>query len=209
MSEGARVESIDALRAFRTAMVKFAETCNVAMADAEGEVHRTMVWLESEQAQRWVSELRKRTEMVGRCQEAVRSKTLFKDSTGSRQSAVEEQKALAIAIRRKEEAEQKIVAVKKGVRRLQKELESYKGNVQRLSTYVSSLVPAATAGLERMALALEAYVALQPTGAGAPMVTVQTLGEILGVTPPLPLDDDSSAGLPPTETKPEQPHGSL
>ena len=206
MGEGARVESIDALRAFRTAMVKFGETCNIAMADAEGEVHRTMVWLETEQAQRWASELRKRTEIVTRCQEAVRSKTLFKDATGSRQSAVEEQKALTIAMRRKEEAEHKIVAVKKGLRRLQKELESYKGSVQRLSTFVSSLVPAASANLERMALALEAYVALQPSGAGAPMITVQTLGEILGATPPLPLDEPREGEAPaePLSQSPQQ-----
>jgi hypothetical protein len=189
MGEGARVESIDALRAFKIALIKFGEACTIAMGDAEGEVHRTLVWLETEQAQRWSSELRKRTEIVTRCQEAVRSKTVFKDATGSRQSAVEELKALSIAQRRKEEAEFKIVAVKKGARKLQKELESYKGSVQRLSTFVSSVLPAAGANLVNAGL-LDSTLMLSLEH----LVLVDELvGQIRGATAAATVDADHLA----------------
>ena len=57
-------------------------------------------WLEREQQQHWTTQIRKRTEIVGRCKEAVRMKKLFKDSSGRTQSALDEEKALAIALKR-------------------------------------------------------------------------------------------------------------
>src|SRR6185295_3410310 len=101
----ARVESIDALKSFKAALIKFAEGANVALADAESDIARTVNWLENEQASYWQSEHRKRTELVGRCQEAVRMKRIFKDSSGRQQSAVEEEKALRIAQLKLEEAQ--------------------------------------------------------------------------------------------------------
>ena len=89
----ARVESIDALKSLKTAMIKFAEGANAALGDSESEVMRVMNWLENEQTSYWQMQHRKRTELVGRCKEQLRMKTIFKDSSGRQQSAVEEQKA--------------------------------------------------------------------------------------------------------------------
>src|SRR4051812_18506783 len=111
MSRGARVDSIDAMRHFRTALVKFQENANSALADAESEMHQAHTWLEGEQRQHWLREIRHRHEIVERCKEAVRMKKLFKDSTGARPSAVDEEKALKVAQRKLEEAEQKAANV--------------------------------------------------------------------------------------------------
>src|SRR4051812_11805673 len=131
MAQTARVGSIDALKTLKTAMWKFAESANVALGDAESDMQRTLMWVENEQSAFWASELRKRHTIVERCKEAVRMKQQFKDATGSRPSAVDELKALAIAQKREEEAQHKIVAVKQWTRRLQKEILLYKGQVQR------------------------------------------------------------------------------
>ena len=104
MAETARVESIDALKAFKRALFKFAEGASVALGDAESEVHRAQLWLETEQRSHWNNQLRLRTEAVAKAKEAVRMKKLYKDATGARQSAVEEEKALALAQRRLVEA---------------------------------------------------------------------------------------------------------
>ena len=48
MSE-ARVDNIDAIRAFRAALLKFRDAANVAIADAESEAIGTMRWLEVDQ----------------------------------------------------------------------------------------------------------------------------------------------------------------
>ena len=163
MSE-ARVESIDALKSFKTALLKFAEGANVALGDAESEVIRTMNWLETEQTSYWQMQHRKMTEVVGRCKEAVRMKRLFKDASGRPQSAVEEEKALKIALRKLEEAEFKINVVRKTLKKLEKEFPLYRGSVQRFATDVVVEIPTATALLESMVLSLESYASL-----GAPV----------------------------------------
>src|SRR5256885_9726349 len=133
MSETARVESIDALKAFKRALFKFAEGASVALGDAESEISRAQLWLETEQRSHWNNQVRKRTELVARAKEALRMKKLYKDATGSTQSAVDEEKALAIAQRRLTEAEQKVVAVRRYASQLQKDYHVYKGAVQRFT----------------------------------------------------------------------------
>ena len=162
MSDGARVESIDALKHFRVALFKFQEAANTALGDAESDLHSTMNWLENEQYTYWQSQIRKRHEIVERCKEAVRMKKVFKDSTGRTPSAVEEEKALLLARRRFEEAETKFANVKKYTRVLQKETESYKGAVQRFATTVQSDIPVAAATLDTLVQTLEQYVMLAP-----------------------------------------------
>src|SRR5258708_21732479 len=158
---GARVDSIDSLKHFRIALWKFAEAANVALGDAEGEIERTVMWLGGEQQQFWQTQIRKRHETVERCKDAVRQKKLFKDSTGRPQSAVDEEKALAIAQKRLAEAEQKLINTKRHSTKLQRELHLYKGGVQRFMTAVSSDIPTAVAKLDQMVQSLEAYVSLK------------------------------------------------
>ena len=105
MSETARIDSIAELRTFRVALIKFAEACNVALGDAESDMQRTLQWVERDQISYWNNQVAKRAEIVGRCKEAVRMKKLFKSPTGATQSAVEEEKALRVAIRNYEEPE--------------------------------------------------------------------------------------------------------
>src|SRR5438093_13130432 len=119
---GAKVESIDALKHFKRQLLKFAEIATTALGDAEADMHRMLVWLETEARTYWQHQLRVRYEAVVKAKEAVRMKSLYKDATGSRQSVVDEQRALAIAQKRLEEAEQKVAAVKRNAARLTKEI---------------------------------------------------------------------------------------
>ena len=160
MTDTARVESVDALRAFQAALFKFAEAADVALIDAESEVRKTMVWLETEQDQYWRTQVRKWTEKVTAAREKVREKLTFTDSSGKPQSAIEEQKALKIAQMRLEEAEQKLAATRKWAKKLQKEAENYKGTVARFATAIAREVPRAAARLDRLAGVLDEYVSL-------------------------------------------------
>jgi hypothetical protein len=157
---GARVQNIDALRQFRVALIKFAEMAGIAMSDAEGEISKAVNWLSHEQQQFWNGQIRKRQEIVARCKEAVRSKKLFKDSSGRTQSAVDEEKQLLKAQRILESAEQKLLATKRHSAKLQKEMHMYKGAVQRLMTAVTSDIPNAVNTLDTLANSLDAYVNL-------------------------------------------------
>lgn len=167
MAEGARVDSIEVLRRFRAALWKFAESANLALGDAESELQRTLVWLETEQQTYWTHQVRNRSEAVTAAKDKVRQKQLFKDATGREQSAVDEQKALAVAQRRLAEAQQKLENTRKWARRLQRELHNYKGGVQPLATFVAVDIPAAVATLDKLSGALNRYVAAQPAVAGS------------------------------------------
>jgi hypothetical protein len=166
MAEGARIHSIDVVRQFRAALIKYAETGNVALTSADGDIDRVMGWLERDQATYWAGQVRKRHEIVVRCEEAVRAKRLFKGADGTPQSAVDEMKALSVAKRRKEEAEVKVVAVKKAIMVLRKEAQLYKGRVMRLGTTMASDLPKAVHRLDRMMDDVDMYLSIQTTGKG-------------------------------------------
>ena len=162
----ARVESLDALTLFKAALWKFQEAATIALGDAESELHRVQMWLETEQQSFWQMQIRKRQEIVTRCKEAVRMKTIFKDATGRQQSAIDEQKALQAALRRLEEAEQKLANTRKWARVLQKEVELYKGAVARFAGDVQGEIPAAAAHLDSLLSKLDAYMSVQAGSTG-------------------------------------------
>jgi hypothetical protein len=162
MSESAHIESIDALRHFRVALIKFAESAMSALGDAESDMINRLRWLENEQLSFWQLQIRRRHDELERAKEALRMKRLFRDSAGRTPHAVEEEKAVRLAQVRLEEAELKLANVKKYARILQKEIEVYKGLVQRLATTLQSEMPVAAAMLDGFVMTLENYIMLAP-----------------------------------------------
>lgn len=160
MNRAANVSSIEAIRAFRPTLIKFAEEVRQALAEVQGEVQRTVAWLETEQGPFWQRQIRKCQEEVQQAKLALNQKRLYKTPTGGRQTAVDEERALKRAKRRLEIAEQKVQAVKRWRRDLEREWARQQGLLQRLGQNAEHDVPQAVALLERMSRSLEAYVAL-------------------------------------------------
>jgi len=168
MSGGAKVGSVDALKQFRANLIKFAEIGNVAMAAADSDIDRTLGWLERDQTTYWAGQLRKRHAEVMQREDELRQKKLFKGPDGTTQSVVDEMKAVAVAKRRKEEAEQKNIAVQRAIQILRKESMLYKGRVQKLATVLQSDVPRAVHRLDGMLTHLDEYFAIETGGSGLP-----------------------------------------
>jgi hypothetical protein len=164
MAGPAKVENVEQLKVLRRSLFKFAEAANVALIDAESELNRTLMWVQLEQQTYWQGQIKKRTDLVARCDEAVRMKKLFVDAAGRRSSAVDEQKALDKAKRALEEAQTKFVNCRKWSRKLEKESQSYKGTVQRFATTIQAVLPVAAAKLEAGILKLEEYLSLGTPG---------------------------------------------
>ena len=169
MSNTARVDSIDTLKVFRVALIKFGEEAAAALGSAEAEMQRMVGWLERDQVSFWQMQLRKRQEGLSRAQEALRMKKLFPDASGRFPTPVEEEKAVRKWKAMVEEAEQKLAACKKYARILQKAIMDYKGGVQRLTTWVEAEVPNAVTRIDRMVGTLEAYVSLSAASAYSPV----------------------------------------
>ena len=182
----ARVESIEALANFKRALFKFAEAANAALTDAEADMSHVHRWLEHEQRVYWQNNVRKATELVSRCEDALRQKKIFKDSSGRTPSAVDEEKALAKAKRMKEHAEERLENVKRYAPRLAREIMLYKGQVQRFATFVAADIPGAAAKLDKMVASLEAYVNLAASDASVPTSIAQPPGGDEVTSQPLP-----------------------
>lgn len=146
---GANVQ-LDAIRDFRIALVKFIEMCGVCLADADGEILRTLHWLEMEQVPYWATQIRKREENVNRWKDAVRQKTLYKDSLGNRQSAVDEMKQLKKAEAMLVEAQEKFTASKQYIKRIQKQQMEYKGQVTKLNLALTGYLAAGVAKMQAL-----------------------------------------------------------
>jgi hypothetical protein len=177
MSRVARVESIEALKSLRRALAMFAEEVGVSLDDAEGDISRTLVWLETEQRPRWQAELRKRTEVLRQARQALQQKRMYRDSSGRTPSSVAEEKAVRRATEDLEQAEQKLRNVAKFIPVLEKQGQQYKGLAQRLTRAVASDVPVGMAELDRMVQALEAYVAAAPDEARSQAPAGETAAE--------------------------------
>lgn len=160
MSQFARVESIDALKDLRVALCQFAETVRLSLDEADAEIKRAAIWLRQEQHSHWKVEIRKRTELVTRAKIALMRKEQEKTPLGGRLSCVDEKKALALARRRLEEAQEKFENVRRWMRQLEQETFTYKATAQGLSEVVEAGVPAGLAQLDQMIGALESYAAL-------------------------------------------------
>ena len=180
----ARVDSIDSLRSFRVALIKFGEEANTALASAEAEMQRVMGWLERDQLSFWQFQLRKRQEGLSRAQEALRQKKLFPDAAGRFPTPIEEEKAVRKWKAAVEEAETKLAACKKYARLLQREIMNYKGGVNRFATAVQSQLPAAVARLDRMVGKLEAYVSLSAGASSSSPVRDASLSAFGRTEPP-------------------------
>lgn len=160
-----RLDSVDALQDFRAALWKFIEKARTALGEAEADLQRTLMWLETEQRTYWQHQIHKRTEMVSRAREAVRAKKMFRNVDNTRPSAIEEEKALTIAQRGLEEAHQKSIAVKKYTQQLQKEILLYRGQTQRLASSLQVELPQGAAMLEQLIASVESYLGVAPAEA--------------------------------------------
>jgi hypothetical protein len=160
MSQGANVDDLDVFRFTKASLIKFSQGAEAALLSADGQIARTLAWLEGEQMAYWQTQIRKRMEMVSRAKEAVRQKQIFKDSTGRTPSTAHEEKALKAAVQSLHEAEAKLDATKKAIPRLQKEIEKYRGGVQGLGGVLVTDIPRAIAMLEKAAVTLEDYMAM-------------------------------------------------
>ena len=153
---GANVQ-LDAIRDFRVALVKFAENCGVAIADADGEVNRTIHWLDLEQVPYWTAQIRSREILVQQWKDAVRQKTLYKDSTGGRPSAVDEKKRLAQAQAWLVEAQERWTATKAYSRKLQQQQMEYRGQVQKLALALTGEVKECLGRLQALSNVISEY----------------------------------------------------
>lgn len=164
----ARVDSIAALREFRAALVMFKEAASLALDEMESEMQRVLMWLRDDQYKFWRKQLQLRTDEHTQARLALKRRQIFDRAlSGSVSSCVDERKALKKAEQRLQEATLRFKRVGQYIQQVEKAQSDYKGLVKGLTGDLDVNLPNARARLDRMAAALEKYVALLPPEARA------------------------------------------
>ena len=167
MGEQASVESFEALSSLRMALTKFVDSASSVLYTADAHLQRTKTWIKSEQTNYWTAEGRKRAELLIRAKLTLKEKKLSPTPLGGRPSCVEEEKAVKLATRRVEEAEQKARNVKLWSRRIDEEGLAYSASATGMKHTCTAEIPAAIARLDHMLAALQAYATHGPEMQGS------------------------------------------
>lgn len=166
MSNQAEVHSIDALRDFRVALALYGEDVQAALGAADAEIRRTVQWLQQDRPFYWQDQIKRRRERVATARADLFRLKLQK-TPEHHPSLAEPKERLRMAEASLQDAEKRLILVRKWQPALHQAAIEYHASVQRLKDMASSEVPRAVALLAKIVEALEAYLQVHPpAGAG-------------------------------------------
>jgi hypothetical protein len=160
MGESAQVNSIDALKMLYEGIVQYRDDAKNALVSVEMECRRASDFL-NQQKSYWNEELKRRKEKLAMAQSELHRKKLQAKPGGVVQDS-DQKEAVRIATLRVREAEQKIETCKRWTSPLQHAIDEYHGKSRPLGDLLEGDVEKGLGLLERMIVALEAYIRMAP-----------------------------------------------
>jgi polyhydroxyalkanoate synthesis regulator phasin len=153
MEGQARVGSIDALEAFRAALIRYTERAKRALDDVTGEVKRTRGWLETEQRQKWENEYRRRARALEQAEQELFSARMssMKNDKSAQQMAVNK------ARRKLQEAEEKLAVIKRWRQAYDTRVEALSKQLEVLHDTLSRQMPKGVVSLTNSIRLLQDY----------------------------------------------------
>lgn len=196
----ANVRSVAAIADFRVALATYGDEVNAGLCDLDMEIRRFQDWLQHEQAGYWQREMKKREQNLSEAKsDLLRARISGMSATGQTHSHIELEAAVKRAQRRLEEAEQKIMAVKKWTLVVQQAIGEYQTQSRPMATELESDLPKTLAMLDRMVKALEDYVG------GSAMFAEGSPFEGIVPTPAADSQTPAEPAVPPADTTGDPP----
>ena len=158
MGEQVKVADVETIERFRAQLIQAAETFGLALEEAEGDIERTLAWLESDRPDTWRKQIRKAQDKVVECKSALYRKQEIKATPEARPSVVDERKALERAQRRLAFCEEKLRNTKRWSTELPRQAVVFKGALTGMHVMLDRDVPRINAMLKRMTEHLEEYL---------------------------------------------------
>lgn len=162
----ANIRSPEVIRRFRGRYLEFDSDCRRALEVSRAEVVRIEEWLRREQTVYWKGQLRKREEMVAKAKSDYQSALHNDGGYEGKKSAVDEKKLLDRALRLKEEAEGKLLAIKRWLRAAEKQVADLTGACMSLVSLLDATTPQALARMDGMIDSLDEYARPSSPGPG-------------------------------------------
>lgn len=154
MSQSARVNSLDALKALHAALARYGPEAQEALGAAEIEIRRVFDLLH-DQLKHWQRQVDKRREDVNRARADLTHARALRQ--GERSGYVEQEIALRKAQNRLREAEEKVVVCKRWLLHLPQAINEYEGPARRLAGLLDADLKRGLAVLEDKIAILKAY----------------------------------------------------
>lgn len=158
MDGQARVGSIDALEAFRAALIQYTARVRRALDDVSGEVKRTRGWLESEQRRKWEAECRRRQRALEQAEQELFTARL----SSLRDDKSAQQRAVARARRELAAAEEKLAAIKRWRTAYETKVEPLARQLESLRSVMAREMPEAAVRLADAVSLLQDYAGTKP-----------------------------------------------
>ncbi len=159
MAKAANVRSLEALRDFRVALIKFIDKAKRAVSTSDSEVMHTQIWLQSQQPTHWVHTIRRAEEKLSQAQSELFRATLSQPDNPrgptDQVRLVSKRKAEIVA------AKQKLEQTKKWSRTFERSTNEYRGSISPLSSALDGNARKAVVLIERSIATLEKYLATQ------------------------------------------------
>jgi hypothetical protein len=151
----AHVTSIEALRDFRADLCTFTERAQDGLASVQMEAQRVLDWI-GDQEKYWQRELRRWDEAVNQARAELARRKMIR--IGDRApDTTEQEDILRAALRRLDEAEEKLHKTRRSLPAFRRALDEYQGPARQLAGFLEGEQPRALALLQQKIDALEAY----------------------------------------------------
>jgi hypothetical protein len=159
MSESANVRSIEALRNFEIALVKFQDTAGRAGTNLQQQSRRMIQWLELDRPIFWKRQLELAHQQLAEARTRL-TQCKMRRTGDFRPSCYDEKKALDAAKHNVEYCRRQIEVVKQWTIKARSEAEEFTGRQAQLSRMLDGEVPKMCALMQRMVAKLEQYATI-------------------------------------------------
>ena len=157
MAEAANITSVDAIAAFRAALIVYLTKARPLLEEVSGEIIRTRQWLDDDQRRHWENQFRKGARKLEEAKSELFNARLSKiqEATALHQMAVQR------AERSVRECEAKLNVVKKWGRELEPRTSPLVKLTEQLQMFLTTEMPRGIAYLDNVVRALENYTDVQ------------------------------------------------
>ncbi len=163
MGQRAKVTSIDAVGIFAAALRGFKHEASEVLDGLDQAVHRAVQWVQHDQKHYWKQQLQRSQQQVEEARLNLHRCLTYKRIGDYRPACIEEKRALERAKRRLHLCRQKLQAVQKWSRAIERAALEYRVGVGQLAQWIESDSERALALLDRISDSLDHYVAVEPS----------------------------------------------
>lgn len=156
MSQAANVRSLDSLKEFRAALIKFIDEAKRSVSTADSEVSHAQIWLQSTQPMHWIQQERRSNVLLANAKSELFRATISQpDNPRGPTDQINLVKKRQAEIK---DAHDKLLNTKRWSRKMERETNEYRGAITPLLSSLEGSLNKAVFIIDKSIQSLEAYL---------------------------------------------------